>query len=184
MKCTSCQQGTLESGFIDNLFPAKVCNHCGGNWILVEDFAAWREQNPNYEFAESVEVDEEMEESSKALLCPATGAIMSKFRISANTHHRVDYSAVVGGIWLDKGEWQLLKDAGVAGSLNHIVTKSWQHKLRSETAKEHFNEMYTAKFGEAVYAKVKEFREWLQAQPNKADLRAYLLADDPYSAEK
>ena len=109
---------------------------------------------------------------------------MRKFKIAASTDHRVDYSAQVGGIWLDKGEWELLKAEGVAGALNNVVTQQWQKKIREENTASHFAEIYAAKFGEATYKEVKALREWLNAQPNKADLRAYLLAEDPYSTER
>ena len=184
MKCTACQQGNLIPSFMDGLLRSHTCDHCGGNWVLIEDFLSWKEKNPNFQFAENIEYAEEADESSRALLCPITGAIMTKFRISSTNNHRLDYSASVGGIWLDKGEWQLLKEAGIAGSLNSIVTQSWQQQLRAETTKDHFQQMYEAKFGTDVYTKVKALREWLYAQPQKSDLRAYLLAEDPYSAEK
>ncbi len=185
MKCTSCHEGTLSPGFIDSLFRAHICSHCGGNWVLIEDFLAWKESNPEYSFAKDIGYAEgEDIDSAKAMLCPVTGSLMSKFRISSNTNHRIDYSASVGGIWLDKGEWQLLKQEGLAASLNVLVTQSWQRNIRAETAKDNFVDMYEAKFGKDVYAKIKELREWLQSQPQKSDLRAYLLADDPYSAER
>ncbi|ODS22299.1 hypothetical protein AB835_14970 [Candidatus Endobugula sertula] len=184
MKCTKCKEGQFIPGFIDSLFRAHICNNCGGNWVLIEDFVTWKEKNPEYQFANDLQVEEEPTESPQALLCPVTGALLLKFKISSATNHRIDYSAAVGGIWLDKGEWALLKTSGVAGSLNHIVTQSWQHQLRTETAKENFQKLYTSKFGKETYAKVKEVRDWLQSQPQKADLRAYILAEDPYSTEK
>jgi len=184
MKCTSCNEGELTPGFIDNLFRAHVCNNCGGNWVLIEDFLSWKEKNPEYQFADNVKYGEELGESTKALLCPVTGALMSKFRMSSKTNHRVDYSFSVGGIWLDKGEWELLKGEGIAGSLNTLVTQSWQKNVRAETAKDNFADIYAEKFGSESYDKIKEVRQWLQSQPQKADLRAYMLADDPYSVGK
>lgn len=55
-------------------------------------------------------------------------------------------------------------------------------KIREESASNTFAEIYQSKFGTDNYAKIKEIREWLNAQPQKADLRAYLLAENPYSA--
>ena len=109
---------------------------------------------------------------------------MRKLRLSSNTVHRIDYSASVGGIWLDKGEWELLKDEGLAGSLNSVLTAHWQRNIRIDSTKDNFSAIYTDKFGQVSYDKVKELREWLSQQSNKADLRAYLFAEDPYSANK
>lgn len=186
MKCTSCSQGFLKPTFIDALFRAHSCSSCEGNWVLIQDYVAWKERNPEYQFTDNLQsVDESgAEDSKKAMLCPVSGAIMQKFRIAADSEHRLDYSAAVGGIWLDRGEWELLKEKGLAGSLNAVVTQQWQHRIREQNASESFAEIYRHKFGEDLYSKVKEVREWLQSQEQKADIRAYLLAEDPYSAER
>jgi Zn-finger nucleic acid-binding protein len=184
MKCTSCNQGALEPTFLEGQFRSHKCTNCHGDWILIEDYAAWKERHPDYEFADSIAFEEsETEDSKRALFCPVSGTVMSKYKLSSRNKHRLDYSVTVGGIWLDKGEWELLKVEGLAGSLNSMVTQSWQTRLRAQTAKEHFGDIYSSKFGEENYAQVKAFREWLLAQDNKADLRAYVLAQDPYSAK-
>jgi len=182
MKCTSCSNGELLPSFIDGQFRAQTCANCGGNWILIEDYVTWKERNPQFSFNESVSC--EVEETQAAMLCPVTGTIMRKLRISTLTSHRLDYSASVGGVWLDKGEWTLLKKEGLAGSLNAVLTNHWQRNIRLNTTKDNFSEIYKDKFGLDTYDKVKTLREWLYCQPNKADLRSYLLADDPYSAQK
>ena len=181
MKCTSCNSGELKPSFIDGLFRAHTCDNCEGNWILIEDYVAWKERNADLEFNQDANV--EVDESTKALLCPVTGTIMRKFKLSASNTHKIDYSVPVGGVWLDKGEWQLLKNEGLAGNLNAVLTTQWQNAIRHESAKDNFAAIYKDKFGEQ-YAKIKEMRAWLDEQPNKADIRAYLLAEDPYSAEK
>ena len=182
MKCTNCQQGSLIPSFIEGQFRAHTCSHCQGNWILIEDYVAWKERNPSHQFDDSI--DCQIDETTKAILCPMTGTIMRKFRLSTNTDHRIDYSASVGGVWLDKGEWELLKKEGLAGSLNLVLSAFWQKNIRINSTKNNFAEIYKDKFGEEAYEKVKAMREWLNQQQNKADLRAYLLAEDPYSAEK
>ena len=184
MNCTKCKSGVLQPSFLDGLFRAHTCSGCGGNWILVEDFVAWKEQNSEFQFAADHTVTEDTEDTKKALLCPVTGTIMRKFKITAGTDHRVDYSAPGGGIWLDKGEWDLLKSEQVAGTLNNVVTQHWQKQIQRESSASNLSAIYSQKFVEENYEKVKAIRAWLINQPNKADLRAYLLAEDPYSASK
>jgi len=181
MKCTVCKQGNLLPSFMDSLFRAHTCDHCGGNWILVEDFLVWKEQSSDDDLSVVVNYEEEILDSSKALLCPMTGSFMRKFNLSSKNTHRLDYSASVGGIWLDKGEWNLLKQEGLANDLNSLVTDSWQKKIKQENTEKTFRELYIKKFGEEAYIKLKQFREWLEDQPEKADMRAYLSANDPYS---
>jgi Zn-finger nucleic acid-binding protein len=185
MQCTGCQTGTLTPSFIEGLFRANTCSHCGGDWVLIEDYAAWRERHPDYEFAKDIHFEEiSIVDTKEAMLCPLTQTIMRKFKISATNTHRLDYSAAVGGLWLDKGEWELLVRGGLAGSLNALVTDSWQRRIRQTSAKDSFVDIYHDKFGNDVYAKIKEMRTWLNTQPQKADLRAYLMAEDPYSARR
>ena len=152
---------------------------------MIEDYVAWKERNPNYVFSENISFEElEVSDTKKALICPSSGIIMRKFRISATNEHRIDYSTKVGGVWLDKGEWELLKNEGLAGSLNAMLTNFWQAKIKQNTATSHFSDIYLEKFGEENYQKAKEFRQWLNSQDQKADLRAYILAEDPYSADR
>lgn len=184
MQCTRCKEGNLQASFIEQQFRAHTCDHCGGNWILVEDYVSWKERNPQYSFAQGSVTDDDVADSQRALICPVTGVIMRKLRITKDSSHRLDYSMAVGGVWLDKGEWELLKSAGLAGSLNTILTEQWQTKIRDQKAEETFTQLYLNKFGEGDYQKIKALREWLASHPNKADLRSYLLADDPYSAKK
>lgn len=182
MKCTVCRQGQLVPSFLDALFRCHTCDHCGGNWILIEDYVAWLERNPDYPFAETTVEPAAASEASRALICPVTGMLMSKFHIRSNNSHKLDYSTHVGGVWLDRGEWELLKAEGLAGCLNVLVTEPWQQKVRADQARTTFANLYRTRLGEADYAKAQEIRAWLQNHPRKAELRAYLLAQDPYSA--
>jgi Zn-finger nucleic acid-binding protein len=185
MQCTSCHNGRLIPCLIMGLFKAHSCSDCGGDWVLIEDYALWREHHPDYEFAKDIHFEEiNIVDTKEAMLCPATHTIMRKFKISATDSHRLDYSAAVGGLWLDKGEWELLVREGLAGSLNALVTNTWQRKIRQTSAKKSFADIYQDKFGYDVYAKIKDMRQWLNSQPQKADLLAYLMAEDPYSADR
>jgi Zn-finger nucleic acid-binding protein len=185
MNCTSCNNGVLKETLLEVDFWAQTCSSCGGNWILIEDFAVWKESNLDYNFSDDISVeDAEITDSKKAILCPSSGTIMRKFRVSAANEHKIDYSSKVGGVWLDKGEWELLKSEGLAGSLNSILTNHWQAKIKQANAATNFSEFYLEKFGSESYEKAKEFREWLINHELKSDLKAYVLADDPYSADK
>ncbi len=67
MKCTSCKVGVLSPSFIDDLFRAHTCTHCGGNWVLVEDYVSWKESNPEFQFIDNVSC--EAVDTESALLC-------------------------------------------------------------------------------------------------------------------
>ncbi|MFT5611914.1 MAG: Zn-finger nucleic acid-binding protein [Arenicella sp.] len=56
------------------------------------------------------------------MVCPVSGRLMTKYRISKDIDHRLDLSPTASVIWMDKGEWGLLKEKGLAGKLNQIFT--------------------------------------------------------------
>ena len=179
LKCPSCKVGTLAPSFIESGFRGHQCTHCKGHWLYIDDYVGWLEGNST-QLKDGV-AEYELEDTKTAMVCPATGAVMQKFRISNDTTHKLDYSAQVGGVWLDPGEWQYLKDQGLAHSLNKVFTDQWQQLLRDNDTKQSFERLYVSKFGEEDYAKLKEIRAWLHSKENKIDLRSYLLAEDPYS---
>lgn len=183
MQCTACKQGRLVPSFLDTLFRCHTCDHCGGNWVLIEDYVAWQERHPDYPFQEAALEPAETGDTSRALVCPVTGTLMSKFRIQSNNPHKLDYSTRVGGVWLDKGEWEMLKAEGLAGCLHVLVTEPWQQKIRADQTRATFAQLYRSRFGEADYAKAQDIRAWLQDHPHRAELRSYLLARDPYSVK-
>lgn len=182
MRCPGCKGANLNPSFLDDLFRTHTCKDCGGSWLLIEDYVTWKERNPEYTLSHDASF--EVEDTKQAMLCPISGTVMQKFRISHDSEHHLDYSAGVGGVWLDRGEWEYLKEHGLAGSLNKLFTSQWQKTIRTNSARIKFSDIYKEKFGEETYAKAKEIRKWLSGHPCKPDLRSYILADDPYSAER
>ncbi|UTA48056.1 zf-TFIIB domain-containing protein [Simiduia sp. 21SJ11W-1] len=178
MNCTACSTGQLAPCFLEPGLRAHECNHCGGHWLYVEDVVQWKAGG-----GKLGELDQmpEVEETASALTCPVTGRLMQKYRIVSGSSHKLDYSPHTGGLWLDKGEWSLLKEYALAGSVGNIVTEHWQRKIRTEDAKASLEAVYRRKFGEANYRKLAEIRNWLADQENCAEMRAFLLARDPYS---
>lgn len=183
MKCPSCETGTLNYAYLDELFPCKTCDTCQGNWLLLEDYLRWKEHT-SAELHDLGDVDIELTETKRALICPVSGTLMLKYRISKDTSHRLDLSSAVNGIWLDKGEWALLKKSGLAGKLNSIFTAPWQRQIRSESSADTFEQLYREKFGESDYEKVKAFREWLLSHPQADSLKAFIVAENPWSSIK
>lgn len=182
MKCTSCNNGRLEPGYIDNLFSAHTCDKCGGNWVYLGDYLAWQQNAQDFDSSEQPAATITADETEKALLCPVSGSLMLKYRISHDSEHRLDLSPAVNGIWLDRGEWQLLKERGLATSLNKIFTAPWQKQIRDDSAKATLEGLYDEKFGTDGHQKLKDLRTWLSDQDQRAAMIAYLAADAPYSA--
>ena len=186
MKCTSCKTGDLQPGYLDDLFPAHNCNHCGGSYVMLDDYLKWLEyakpQDLNDPLVSVEAVADEAEDTKRAMLCPVYGTIMLKYRISKDSSHRIDINPATNGIWIDKGEWALIKAQGLAGSLNKIFTVPWQKEIKEQNAKDVLENKYLEQFGEQDYNQVKQMRQWLDKHPQRNLLVAYLAAKEPYSA--
>ena len=180
MKCTSCHDGFLQPAYLDSLFPCHTCTNCGGNLVMLTDFLRWQEQNKDTEFVVLSSSAVEAVETSKAMICPKTGGLMTKYKISKDTEHRLDLSPTINAVWMDKGEWDLLKEKGLAPRLNNIFTDHWQKDIRSQESSDVLAELYQDKFGHH-YEDIKIFREKLWGMKSKSEVIAYLLSDDPYS---
>lgn len=184
MLCPSCKQTSLHYTQFEDDLPCKHCSSCGGSWLLLSDYLPWQAKHETQEIAEATDFHiGEIQESKSALLCPVSGVLMLKFRISSKTDHRLDLSPAANGIWLDKGEWDLLKAEGLTGKLNHIFTAPWQKQIQTESAKEMFEALYAQRFGDEDYQKLKEFRKWLDSK-DRVQMLAYLVAKDPYAATR
>ncbi len=178
MKCTACHEGTLSPSYLEGLLPCHTCSNCGGTLLILSDYLSWKDQ-ADLNFSEQASGAEvHAEETEKAMLCPKTGALMTKYRISKDTEHRLDLSPSVNAIWMDKGEWELLKAQGLAGELNNVFTAHWQHEIRGQESAEILDALYQKKFGDN-YQKIKDFRELIDGE-NKSEVIAFLLSDDPY----
>ena len=78
---------------------------------------------------------------------------------------------------MDDGEWELLKENQLSGNLNDIFTDHWQRKIQAERSSEILSQRYQQLFGDK-YTMIKKFREDIRSLPEKAEIIAYLLADD------
>jgi Zn-finger nucleic acid-binding protein len=180
MKCPSCGAGRLESSYFDGLFACQSCSNCGGELILLRDFKRWQERHSESEFSASAEVEVISEDTSRAMICPLSKRLMTKYRISADTQHRLDLSPTVNAVWLDKGEWSLLKEKGLATKLSEIFTDHWQHEILDVENAVVMHQLYQRKFGDQ-YEKIRQFKIMIDGMCNRSEVIAYLLAEDPYS---
>lgn len=179
MKCTSCKTGTLNPAYLEGLFPCHTCSDCEGNLVMLSDYLRWQDQDTAVDLSAESTLEEEAQETSKAMICPITGGLMTKYKISKDSEHRLDLSPTISAIWMDGGEWGLLKKNGLARKLNNVFTNHWQREIRSQASADVLTVLYQRKFGDD-YPIIKEFREKLHSLDTKSEVLAYLMAEDPY----
>ena len=95
-------------------------------------------------------------------------------RIDVDESNRIDFCANCGEVWLDKGEWALLKALGLHDKLPRITTDSYQEHIREQFKKDRQEGRYKSMLGEEVFYKAADFKMWLDQQDNKNDIVNYL----------
>jgi hypothetical protein len=148
---------------------------------MMTDYLRWKDLDQEAYLKSDTAPEVVADDTSKAMLCPKTGRLMTKYLISKDSDHRLDLSPTINAIWMDAGEWELIKANGLAGNLNTIFTRHWQHEIRSQASADVLSAMYQDKFGEQ-YAELKAFKETLNSMEARSEAIAYLIAEDPYEA--
>jgi len=184
-KCPACKNVVLDISNLENSLPVMTCNSCGGSWLRANEYTIWlKSQKPgSFDEAKTKEASKRFPvvESNKAAVCPDCGRFLRKFKIGAKVDFHLDRCHNCNGIWLDKNEWESLKVADLHDEINQFFTKSWQQDIQEKETASKFDTMFLEKFGESDYQKIKEVREWLQENPNRNNLIAFLLDKDPFS---
>ena len=180
MHCTACNSGKLIYGYVEGDLPNYQCSSCEGRWIKIDAYLHWLSRSNHVNDVASNDDDFVVVDTKKVLICPETGSLMLKFKVSNQLDCHIDYSSVCAGIWLDAGEWELLKQSGLLGQLNQIATDTWQSRMRKERAEQVFEDKYEKLFGEDNHQRLKELKQWLDQQDKKREMLAYLSSKNPY----
>jgi Zn-finger nucleic acid-binding protein len=124
------------------------------------------------EATENVDVPDEL---PGVRSCPKCSRLMTKYQMGAASQHKLDLCGACDEAWLDKGEWQLLKQLDLQGKLPKIFTDAWQRNIRKQRQEAVLQERYENLLGEADFSKVNEFRLWLYQQPQKDAIKQFLV---------
>lgn len=174
MNCYSCQDSTLLPTRLAPGLPVLACEKCGGVYIDLLTYRGWSEECDEPEAADAEVPTVETADSEKALLCQRCRRIMLKFRISGATENYVDICTTCDDAWLDKGEWQLLKQLQLQNKLTEIATRPWQKLIREQRAADSLDQRYKESLGEEEFTKLKSYVEWLSDHPKRREIENYV----------
>lgn len=176
MHCSRCKNTQLEPLELEPGLVAASCPSCNGALVSLMNYRFWIDRYANKMSAVEPANDAEISESESIHSCPKCSRLMVKYQIGLQTAHKLDLCAACDEAWLDKGEWQLLKQLDLQGKLPKIFTDAWQRNLRKQRQELALNERYEKLLGGESFARVKEFRDWLLQQPNKDAIKQYLIS--------
>lgn len=180
MNCPVCKYNSLKTQEIEpNLF-AEVCEKCDGKWILGKNYQNWLESHGDI----LPEIQSEggkmtIPEFELARLCPADKRILIKYKIGRNIPFTIDRCGNCAGVWLDKDEWEILKSRNLHDEMNKIFTDHWQEEVQKDEMRKRLGKIYEDKFGAENYAKIKDFKAWVDSHEKQGEILAYLKDPNP-----
>lgn len=163
----------LEPGLI-----VKRCPESAGCWI--SSAAYWLWQQELQAASGPLRADDPVASDDRgrgALLCPESGTILLRYRVALALPFFVERSPATGGVWLDRGEWQALKQFGLHNRLHLIFTGVYQERLRREEVQQ-AREAGLRRLLGADFPVVADLRAWLLGHPARARVLAWLQQQD------
>lgn len=181
MKCPVCKSSSLHQIELTDKLPANQCSNCNGIWISSNQYLAWvRMQDKPLPEKDMGEVAAPQLKTDTLKLCPESGHIMKRFKVFPNVEFRLDRCGHCNGIWFDSNEWDVLVAHNLQDKVNQFFTAPWQEKLLENETRANMEKIYKDKLGAEDYKRIQEVRAWLEENPRRAMLIAFLQADDPY----
>ena len=180
MKCPVCHTTDLQLAKLDVGLGAMHCDVCAGNWVSSSSYWYWLEQRgvnmPECESAAPVQIADQQQ----AKLCPECNRIMIRYKVGHNLEFDLDQCSSCNGVWFDKNEWESLQAKNLHDDIHLIFTAAWQSEVNKDERRKIFERIYQHKFGDADYAELKRMREWLDKNPKRNEMLAFLMVDNPY----
>ncbi|MEO7098647.1 MAG: hypothetical protein ABI162_04755 [Luteolibacter sp.] len=173
------EQITLESGL-----NAWRCEKTGGHYIPSGAYLQWVQQQPARlpHLPEPSEPTALSTDAAGVLICPETGTFMSRFKVGHGFPFSIDRS-ITGGVWLDGGEWEALRQRNFHDEIHLVFTSPWQKQVRNEKAQATYEETLKASLGSDLLERLTLLRNELLDHPHKNLAFAY-LAEKTNTLEK
>lgn len=158
--------------------PAWKCVQSKGVYIRFNDYQQWLETTDEENTTQEFQPIEATPEDARAKRCPESGGLFRRYHISPKLPIHLDWSPGSGGIWLDGGEWELLKQHGLHRQLHNVISDSWQRGIRRDARKVLSKQRMAEKLGETDFQKVIELRTWLSNHLHRSEILAFLQHND------
>lgn len=177
MYCSNCKNTQLEPQELEPGLIAAVCNSCCGTLVSLMNYRFWADRYASSTSVVANDIDEEsVVESESARACPKCSRLMLKYQIGARSDNKLDLCGACDEVWLDSGEWALLKKLDLQGKLPKIFTDAWQRNIRKQKQEISLNERYEKLLGQEDFNRALVFKEWLLQHPQREAVKQYLIS--------
>ena len=179
MRCPKDRQADLTSFSLEKGLKAEHCPTCQGNWIPVESYETWREpqRHPgDVPLPKTLEIDFEPSPfDARAALCPECSCYLARAKVGISHPFYVERCPNCGGIWCDRGEWEVLRELGLYTAIEQLFSNEWQGRVREMSQTEQERRATINKLGEDLAKQLFELADRLENHPNGDFGVAYLM---------
>jgi Zn-finger nucleic acid-binding protein len=181
LKCPVCKSPELEATDLEAALRFFNCPQCHGNWIRGTEYWKWLEQH-GLNLPERSDQDSGLSLAEPGIYidCPECRFRLVKYLVGHGFSFTIDHCEGCRGVWLDRNEWEALRERNLHDDLNSMFTAFWQDEAEKEARKKRMEQIYISRFGADDYAEIEKIRAWLSTRQNKQDLLAYLTDKDPF----
>jgi Zn-finger nucleic acid-binding protein len=181
LKCPVCKSPELQLAEAEAGLTFHNCPQCNGNWITGAEYWKWLEHHEaNLPERSDHDSGLTLAEPGLHIDCPECRFRMVKYLVGHGFSFTIDHCEGCRGVWLDRNEWEALKERNLHDDLNSMFTSFWQDGAQKEARKRRLEQIYRTRFGAEDYAEIERVRVWLATRQNKTDLLAYLTDKDPF----
>jgi Zn-finger nucleic acid-binding protein len=181
MKCPVCKSPELQATELEDGLRFFRCPECRGKWIRGAEYWKWLEQKgTNLPERSDQDSGLQLAEPGLHVDCPECRFRLVKYLVGHGFSFTIDHCEGCKGVWLDRNEWEALKERNLHDDLNSMFTAFWQDEAEKEARKKRLERIYITRFGADDYAEIERVRAWLATRSNKQDLLAYLTDKDPF----
>ena len=172
MDCPNCKNQILEPVALEQGLVAAGCQNCLGALLPLMNYRYWVDHSHTLAPLEN----ELVIESGGAKICPKCNKLMSKYLLGADSQNRIDLCVHCDEVWLDAGEWVLIKKMNLQDVLPKVFTDAWQRNIRHQRQVQKINQHYIQLLGQHDFDKMEDFKAWLDSHEHAAEIKHYVTA--------
>ena len=185
MTCPVCKTTKLRLQELEERLTPHKCESCGGRLVRLERYLLWLQRTGGaVSEVDPPDAEITVDDSGPGKLCPSCGAFLVRHKVGHGVSFCVDRCGRCGDIWLDGGEWELLKVHGLHDDLHRIFSNAWQREVKQQERSEQYrrtvervlSDKLAVCCSDADVTKVRRFCAWLDTHPQRNELFAFVAA--------
>ena len=122
MNCPVCKSPALHATDLEAGLTFFNCHQCRGNWVRGVEYWKWLEQHgPNLPERSDQDSGLLLAEPGLHIDCPECRFRMVKYLVGHGFSFTIDHCGGCKGVWLDRNEWEALKERNLHDDLQFDV---------------------------------------------------------------